>query len=239
MSVSKRPIVEAGIAMKADLMQDGTQERHVDIQAGDIHVWRINRDSTCADLYEDIGPDEIERARRFKHTGDMRRFISDRHALRTVLAIYTGVRPHDIRYIKNAQGKPGLSGVSRAVRFNVSHSGDVTVIVISTDAEVGVDIEQVRDFPYAGVVAEFFSEEEARVIGAQKTKERLKTFFSLWTVKEACCKVTGAGTSALENCEILNMRIYSVFSIDPAPGYVGTVAVEGIVSRLKILDLRL
>ena len=71
------------------------------------------------------------------------RLPSDHPApLETVLARYTGVDPGSLILELTPQGKPVLPG-SR-LRFNLAHSGEVALVAVARDRDVGVDVERVR-----------------------------------------------------------------------------------------------
>ena len=85
-------------------------------------------------------------------------------------------------------GKPECEGVY----FNLSHSGDMVLCVVS-DIPVGCDIEKVTDTPLE-VANRYFSERERRYIDeAQNIPEVNRRFFRLWTMKESYLKMTGEG----------------------------------------------
>ena len=90
-------------------------------------------------------------------------------------------------------GKPYLAHRS-SPRFNLSHSGDYAVCVLS-EAPVGCDIERVRDVP-PGVAARCFSpEENAALAACADPAEREALFFRFWTLKESLLKAVGCGIS--------------------------------------------
>lgn len=73
--------------------------------------------------------------------------------------------------------------------FNISHSGDVVVCACSTDARIGIDIEErieldIRDFRAVFMQWEFQQLLESEGNGL---------FFDWWTKKEAVSKVIGKG----------------------------------------------
>lgn len=87
-------------------------------------------------------------------------------------------------------GKPECEGVY----FNLSHSGDIVLCVIS-DVPVGCDLEKVTDAPLE-VADRYFSERERRYIDkARNHPEINRRFFRLWTMKESYMKMTGEGVN--------------------------------------------
>lgn len=85
-------------------------------------------------------------------------------------------------------GKPYLEG--NPVYFNLSHSGDMAMCVIS-DTRVGCDIELMKKQPNLRVAQRFFSEEEYKSI-----KEK-GDFYKIWTLKESFVKLSGEGIKGI------------------------------------------
>ena len=125
-----------------------------------------------------------------------RRFTVRRALLRVVLGGYVGRRPGELRFARRRGGKPILlPGRGRSgPHFNASHSDRLAVVAVSWDAEVGVDLERVRpDLDVDGMVARYFSTDEARPISLVPPDLRQEAFFETWTLKESCCKALGTG----------------------------------------------
>jgi 4'-phosphopantetheinyl transferase len=141
--------------------------------------------------------DELLRAAAFKVEGGRRRFVIARAALRVLLGRYTGAEPSDLRFGASQSGKPRLDSPS-SVQFNVSHSGDVAMIAIARDAEVGVDVEEVK--PRAdryGVARRVFTLAEREAIDGEAA------FFRHWVAKEAFVKATGRGMASVRSFEVV------------------------------------
>lgn len=78
------------------------------------------------------------------------------------------------------------------MHFNISHSGNVAVAVIS-ESEVGIDIEKIKEFDLK-IAKRFFAQEEYEFVENMPSKdERNKAFCRLWTLKESFMKITGKG----------------------------------------------
>ena len=93
----------------------------------------------------------------------------------------------DRAIIKNSSQKPYLK--SGEVYFNLSHSGDIAVCVVS-DTEAGVDTEMVKTADMR-IARRFFAEDEYRFI--EENEDRDKAFFRIWTLKESFVKAVGRG----------------------------------------------
>lgn len=78
------------------------------------------------------------------------------------------------------------------IHFNLSHSGQKVMCAISR-AEVGCDVEQVRE-PNLKMAERFFAPEEYAALAACPHREaQRQLFFRLWTLKESFMKAVGLG----------------------------------------------
>jgi 4'-phosphopantetheinyl transferase len=143
--------------------------------------------------------------------------------------------------------KPELDGAAAAgIRFNVSNSGDLALYAVTLRREIGVDLEQLKPMPDGMDIAQrFFSAPENEVFAALGEEVRDLAFFRCWTRKEAYIKAVGEGLSMPldrfdvafapgEPARILRTRgnpeeaeRWSMLALEPGPGYVGAMAVEG------------
>ncbi len=160
---------------------------------GDVHAWLVdlNDQDELPDRWPLLDGDETARARRFVFAADRNRYVAAHAALRLILSGYLAVPPGTIRYRTTGNGKPCLDADRPAVRFNLSHSGNMALVAVS-DAEVGADIERMNpDRSYLGVAERFFSPvDQARLRGSTKPVE---LFYTLWSAREAVLKASGAG----------------------------------------------
>ncbi len=93
-------------------------------------------------------------------------------------------------YIYGKRGKPYFRDIP--LFFNLSHSGDYVVCVVS-EHEVGVDIQKQKTVREQQISNRFFHEKEKEWLAGLSEKERTAGFFCLWTRKEAYGKMTGEG----------------------------------------------
>jgi len=207
--------------------------------SGDVHCWCVKLDvppARCASLYATLADDERERSERLRSERDRRRFVVARGALRDVLARYVDTEPDQIRFAYNAFGKPELSpeiGTPGRLRFNLSHSADLALIAVAADADVGVDLERVGDVAggggtggtnYTEIARCFFSAAEFDQLKRAPSHLQQEAFLDGWTMREAYVKARGEG---LGDDPVEFADRWSFFSLRPAPGYIGAVAVEG------------
>ena len=223
---------------------------------GEVHVWRANLDqapSRIQDFLLTLAADERARAQRFYFERDRDHFIVARGVLRAILGRYSSRAPEGLSFTYGAHGKPALAGASgaEAIRFNVSHSGEVALYAVARGVEVGVDLERIRfDVSAAEIAERFFSRREVEMLRALPADAQRDGFFRCWTRKEAYIKARGEGLSLPldqfdvslapgEPAELIGTRPdpaeasrWSLEEIIPAPGYVGAVAAEARGWRL-------
>ncbi len=173
----------------------------VELAPGEVHVFAFGLDlpaPSVRELERTLSPDERTRAGKLKLARDRARFVAGRALMRSILADHLGTDPLRVRFVYDANGKPGLSGGDAAtgLRFNLSASHGLGLLAVRLDRDVGVDVERVRPFPQAMSVAErVFSREELAALRARPPEDRDAAFFSIWTRKEAVVKCLGSGLS--------------------------------------------
>jgi len=165
---------------------------------------------------------ELKRADRFLFQRHRRRFVVARARLRQLLGARLGLAPQDIGLVYGMNGKPRLA--DEAMRFSVSHSGEVALFAFSKAREVGVDIEALRPIDCAdAIAAHILSQREQRAYGA--ARDKVAAFLRFWTRKEALAKAIGDGLSIppekLEPARAPGWRVHSFF---PLPGFIAAVA---------------
>jgi 4'-phosphopantetheinyl transferase len=103
--------------------------------------------------------------------------------------------PDRWRFDKDAGGKPFLvdPGAFRA-SFSLSHAHGMAACAVTTEGDVGVDVECTdRAVNVGGIAARFFAPAEAAHLARLDGDARRGRFFDLWTLKEALVKALGTG----------------------------------------------
>lgn len=159
-----------------------------------VHVWMCrlddDRDVELTWALSVVNSAERARADRFHFERDRNRFLRARGLMRGTLADRLGVPPRDVAIAFQAKGKPELHG--DPVHFNISHSQDVAVMVVSANQPVGIDVElMTRQVDPLALAPTCFATEEVQILRDQPAK--LQWFFAFWTAKEAFMKLTGEG----------------------------------------------
>lgn len=191
----------------------------------EVHVWRAGLDFEPA--CEELDERERERGARFRFAGDRQRFLASHSALRRILALYLG-RPAAAIPIEIAgRGKPFVAG---SLRFNMSHAGELALYAVAR-REVGVDVERIRTgLDVMALARRFFPEAEARELAAMDEAGRERSFFRLWTRREAYLKARGVGLAAIGEPA---GQEWFVADLDAGPGYEAALACELPVPRMS------
>src|SRR5687768_7003601 len=149
------------------------------------------------------------------------------------------LRSDKLEFVVNSHGKPRLQN-DVGVEFNVSHAGCFALIALSTDGQVGVDIES-HD---AGIDSKslstyVFSSLERRF--GLRVADEAEDFIERWVAKESVLKALGLGISEhLQAVSILpgNGQCYEIahdnpdwagikaWSIESPVGYAAALAVK-------------
>ena len=122
-------------------------------------------------LLENVSVGQKEKALRYTNEIDQ---------IRSLLSSYLKNQLSREELLKNENGKPYFAN---GPYFNISHSGKYVLMAVST-AEIGVDIEEVKNKDMSSLVR-IFNEAEAKMI-----KEH-SDFYYLWCAKESLIKCMG------------------------------------------------
>lgn len=221
------------------------------LSTDDVHVWRIPLDvppATLDRLASLVSGDERDRADRFYFDRDRNRFLAARGALRMILGSYLDSDPSLLSFHYGPRGKPSLAG--SPLEFNLTHSAGLALCAVALGRRLGIDVEALRPLPDAAAIAErFFSDAERRALRSVTEAQRTLAFFQCWTRKEAYIKAIGEGLSMpLDRFDVSLLpgeparllavagdpdapRRWTLHDLDPGPGLVAAIAVEGPCSR--------
>jgi len=218
---------------------------------GEVHVWAFTLDVTgdrVSRLKLMLNEEDLERAKRFYFDRDKLRFIVGRAALRDILARYVGGKPEELHFGRAEYGKPQLIGASarQDIGFNMSDSHGLGAVAVTRQRELGLDVELVREnIDYERIAAREFSPVEVTNLRAVPTEDRLRTFFEIWTCKEAYLKGIGLGltfplnrfavvTAPGRSPKLLNTEFessnpgrWSLRNVAIDPRYVACLAIDG------------
>ena len=208
---------------------------------------------------------ERARGRRFRFARDHDRFLGRRSALRDILARYLAVPPADVTFAEGQAEKPRLAAPDAPLLFlaapdapllfNTSASGDLALVAVSRDAEVGIDVERIRDdLDVERLAARSLSPTETAALAALDPDERTRGFFRAWVRKEAYLKAKGIGLfvpsdgvsvslSATEPPQLLRSAVdphdhqrWRLWALDAGAAYAAALAAPAWCQMIRLWD---
>lgn len=170
----------------------------------EVHVWLarpaewVTAESRAGWLAL-LDADEMARHARFKFERSKDEFLCGRALMRSALGAYTGAYPKDLRIEIAGDGKPRVVTATdapegSAIRFNMSHTEGLIALAVARGTELGVDVEFHDPGRATGSIAKrFFSERENAWLSTLSGDAYTRSFFRIWTLKEAYLKARGTG----------------------------------------------
>ena len=210
--------------------------------ADSVELWALDLSRPAGEVGGLLPSEDLRRAER---AGP--RWAVARAGLRALLGRALDADPAALAI--DEAGKPRLDPPS-PLRFNLSHSGDVALIALATEREVGVDVEQVRPGRGADrlVRRTMTARERAEI---EEADDRDIAFHRHWVAKEAFAKANGRGIVSPRSFEVSldgpggprlvqvagdegEARRWSLHMLPVADPYVAAIVIEG-EARLRPL----
>lgn len=165
----------------------------------DVHIWSASLNQTEAhhrQFLQTLSRNELARMSHYTDEGKKKHFTLSHGLLRTILGRYLGIEASEVRIRYEQHGKPVLaqSYRSEALHFSLSHSFDRVIFGLVLNRRIGIDLEYVR--PISGIdhiTKRFFSMSEHALLQSLPKNQKVRTFFQIWTRKEAYLKAWGKG----------------------------------------------
>lgn len=219
--------------------------------AGVVDLWRADLTMLGDRLEGLLCPEEIARADQIVSRHRRVLWIRSRGVLRMLLGSYLDCDPRTLRFALGPHGKPELHreaarkernprGEATDLRFNLSHSGNLALLAVSTGREVGVDIETAGDRPRdeLALAARVLGEDQARRLGKLDAQERSREFLRAWVTHEAAVKCRGTGLGlALSRAGPPAAELWSAL-LDVVPRAAAAVAAERAPAELHLWEWR-
>lgn len=226
-------------------------------EAHEVHLWQVDLSERCwpGAFPEVLSNSERRRFARYQMDRDARRFALRRLALRVILAGYLRMVPEAVTLaLENANGKLRLASChGDRLCFSTSSSIDVGLIAVANRCQLGIDIEVVRPLRrFPEIAARVLTAAEAERLSAVPEDERMRSFFRVWSAKEALLKAIGLGLpGGLQRFEVsvdprrapvllrdahgyCALRLYAA---DPCSGYMGALATDLSAAEVKTFAL--
>ncbi len=148
-------------------------------------------------FFDLLSEKEKARALRLKQKSDYNCYVSVHALLRIELSKLLKTDAGSIIFGEFKNGKPFIPGMD--LSFSLSRSKNQFAFVIRrNDQFLGIDIEQIKTFiDFAAIAKNYFSTDEQELIGSYDNfEDQNRTFFEIWTRKEAFLKAIGVGITA-------------------------------------------
>jgi 4'-phosphopantetheinyl transferase len=220
-----------------------------------VDIWRAGLDLCPADLdalTAVLDGEELGRAAQIRTERERQHFVAARGLLRTLLGRYSGLDPETVAFVYNQYGKPAFAQ-NASLYFNLSDSHGAALFAFTRDAQVGVDLEQIRDsVAYEALAERFFTAGERAALEQLDPSRRREAFFTCWTRKEAYAKGLGETLAvALNRFDVTvdpreparlivdrgdpeAVRAWSLLDVDAGPGFRAAVAVKCPRAAIKV-----
>jgi len=200
------------------IIQDQTDRtKFPQLLNGEIHLWTaslIPSLERIKKLRSVLSPEEKKRASYYKFERKQHGYIITQAVLRVLISAYLEIEPADVMLVASKKGKPFLIN-DPSLFFNISNSHEICVYAFSRDAEVGIDIEKIRELPDIDQLIEKNLTSREKAYFRKNADHKLSLFFQFWTFKESYLKAIGEGMRLTpENLEFSlndgNIRLRSV-----------------------------
>ena len=203
-------------------------------------------------LYNKLPTDRTKKLRRFHQLADTLRGVTGDILTRVVVSELLNKPTYDLSFSSDFYGKPSLIDGEEQIGFNISHSGEWVVLVVSSSVQVGVDIEEIKSADL-GIAQRFFSDEEYASIKSRSVDDdQALHFYEIWTAKESYVKAVGKGLSipldsfsTVTDKEMARVKIiddqawfFQRFMLDQSYVITSCVDVDELCAGIKILDIK-
>ncbi len=197
----------------------------MELKVNQIHIGICRNETMDANLFERysslLSLDIQDRIQAKVYQSDKQALLLGRLLLREYCKAFVNhFQWSMIRY--SDYGKPYLLGGE--FEFNISHSGRYVICSVQKIGLVGIDIEEIKKMNISDFKT-IFCEEELLHLNSSKTPQR--SFYKIWTRKEAFTKALGIGLSytmnkmnSLNNLFDENGKSITVSEVNIDPDYV-------------------
>jgi len=174
------------------------------LKPNSVDIWLVYpQDIVASELLEHyaalLSDEERKRKDRFHFAKHRHFYLVTRALEKNLLSRYTGIAAADLRFDRNAYGKPQLRLAADAVplHYNISHTDQLIMMACCRSGSIGIDLESPqRDVDHAAIAPLCFTPTEIKLIKKQTTTvTQTHQFFEFWTLKEALIKAVGKGMS--------------------------------------------
>ena len=198
----------------------------------------VRRNRKLKDLLNELPVELHERANRYKFEADSINFVLGRLLLKEGLKD-NGLKNLFSEVLYQKSGKPFL----KDVYFNISHTEGFVICSLSKHAEIGIDIEKIKQVKLDDFES-FFTRIEWADINSNPFP--LQKFYWYWTRKESIIKALGVNLSYLHQIEVdaandyfeENGKRWYLKDLELGDGYIGALCSTSVIEEIKIIDCK-
>ncbi|MDH5929532.1 4'-phosphopantetheinyl transferase superfamily protein [Vibrio lentus] len=146
-------------------------------------------------LLAELSPEEQHQVNKFHFYKDKVRYAVSHWLLRKVLSSYLNCSCEELVFSIGEFGKPYLENTHK-IHFNLSHSDDISVLIVSKRSKVGVDVDSKNKLDRLDIdvmVESVLSLEEKKIFHDLNCQDKCNLFMKLWVLKESYLKFLGFG----------------------------------------------
>lgn len=188
-----------------------------------VHVWFCNLDDnsplkldwTCT------SPTERNRITRLKDQVECKRLTRRFIFVRQVIGNVLDISLNGWEFPYSAHGKPqpvsmiDTKGNLTRLNFNISHSENVLALAIALDCNIGIDIEVIKtDIDFSAIAKTQFDKNSFNFLNTVSSSKIDKSFYRLWTRKEALAKMIDNGIVQQPDETRLDDILQSLYSFE-------------------------
>lgn len=218
-------------------------------------MWHIESLHHVEPRWELLTRVELDRVERTRCPQRAARFANTRLVARELMSRYLRAGIADVQFEDSLNGKPFLSEPSSSgLAFSISHTEIRSLIAVTYDQAIGVDVEEARFVSDLDALVRYTLHSSERAAIKKCSEDARSTLFlQLWTRKEAILKALGVGLSRPPDgipvlfgesrrgmvtlvCDYDRQACLDVIDITSKP-FVAALAVEKLASLPTIYDL--
>lgn len=166
--------------------------------SNEAHVYWFSTDDTSiveGKAFGALDPSERKQYRGLRNSQNAGRFARRRAARRLILSSHLGTPTSELTFGSSEHGKPFLRDAPAPVEFSTSSSADLGVVAITSDGQIGVDVECARPIRAELLSRSILAPAEHAEYQHLPASDREQWMLRRWTIKEAIVKALGTGLS--------------------------------------------
>ncbi len=128
------------------------------------------------------------------------------------------------------------------INFSIAHSGNLVACAFSKSVRIGIDVEQVKPINLANF--DYVLNDRDRKWLSEDTANTYRSFFKIWTIKEAVTKALGEGLgidvrpiTIFKNDLLCADKKWYFQNLDIQEGYVAHLVSERAITQLSVHEV--